>query len=93
MRIQRLAELDLLAIWEYSFQEWGAAHADRYLDSLDQRIRALARNPALGKSRDEVRKGYRALCVNRHTVYYTVSSEAIQIIRVLHGQMDPYRYL
>ena len=93
MRVQRLAEEDLLAIWEYSFQEWGATHADRYLDNLDQRIHALARNPSLGNCRDEVRKGYRALNVNRHTVYYTVSASAIQVIRVLHAQMDPYRYL
>ena len=49
-----LAELDLIGIWEYSFEQWDAAQADRYLDDLEDSIRLPADNPELGASRDYV---------------------------------------
>jgi toxin ParE1/3/4 len=93
IRLSVLAERDLIAIWEYSLEEWGAAHADKYLDELDVRLRALAGSPKSGAVRDDVRRKYRALFVNRHVVYYTVSLWTIHIVRVLHGQMDPSKHL
>jgi toxin ParE1/3/4 len=89
IRLQRLAEQDLIAIWEYRSTEWGAAHADAYLEHLDQRIQSLVRNPLSGLPRDHVRKGYRVLLVKRHAMYYTISHNFIHVTRVLHGQMDP----
>ena len=93
IRLSVLAETDLIAIWEYSFREWDDALADRYLGELDQGIQALAANPELGAARDSVRRGYRVLFINRHAVYYTVSPLIINVVRVLHGQMDPSRHL
>jgi toxin ParE1/3/4 len=46
-----LAELDLVDIWEYSFEQWDADQADKYLDELDRGISLLADNPELGVSR------------------------------------------
>jgi toxin ParE1/3/4 len=88
-----LAESDLIGIWQYSFEEWGAEQADKYLDELDTNIRLLAGNPELGSKRDYVREGYRVLFINRHAIYYTVTASAIHVIRVLHVQMDPDRHL
>lgn len=93
IRKHALAESDLISIWRYSFQRWGAAQADTYLDELDDGIQELARNPELGASRDYVRDGYRVLFVNRHAIYYTVTASTIHIVRVLHGEMDPGKYL
>lgn len=86
------ADRDLVGIWEYSRKQWNAHQADKYLDELDEGIRLLADNPNMGAERDYVRKGYRVLFVNRHAVYYIVKHSAIQIIRVLHEQMDPERH-
>lgn len=88
-----LAEIDLIGIWEYSFEQWDAAQADKYLDELDEGIRLLADNQELGASRDYVREGYRVLFVNRHAIYYTVTPATIHIVRVLHEQMDPGKHL
>jgi len=30
-----LAEQDLIDVWRYSYERWGAAHADAYLDQFD----------------------------------------------------------
>jgi toxin ParE1/3/4 len=88
-----LAESDLIGIWQYSFERWSADQADRYLDELDAGIQQLARNPELGARRDYAREGYRILLVNSHAIYYTVMPSTIHVIRVLHAQMDPGKYL
>jgi len=89
MRVHVLAEQDLIRIWEYSFAEWGTAHADAYLEHIDRCIQSLSRNPRSGLQRDHVRKGYRGLFVKRHAVYYIVGRSFVQVVRVLHAQMDP----
>jgi toxin ParE1/3/4 len=93
IHVQALAESDLIGIWQYSFEEWGEAQADRYLDELDSGIKGLAGNPELGIKRDYVRDEYRVLFVGSHAVYYTVTPTTIHVIRVLHGRMDPERHL
>jgi toxin ParE1/3/4 len=93
IRIHALAESDLIAIWEYTFREWGVDQADKYLDELDDGIRHLVDDPEIGVNRDYARAGYRVLFINEHAVYYTFDPSAIHVIRVLHGQMDPSRHL
>jgi len=93
IRKHAFAESDLIGVWQYSFQRWCAAQADKYLDELDDGIQQLARNPELGARRDYAREGYRVLFVNSHAIYYTVMPSTIHVIRVLHGQMDPGKCL
>lgn len=88
-----LAEGDLIDIWMYSFEQWDATQADKYLEELNEGIQSLADNPQLGTRRDYVREGYRVLFVNRHAIYYTATRSAIRIVRVLHEEMDPARHL
>jgi toxin ParE1/3/4 len=63
IHVSVLAESDLIGIWQYSFEEWGADQADRYLDELDSNIKLLADNLDLGIKRDFVSDGYRVLFV------------------------------
>jgi toxin ParE1/3/4 len=93
IRKRALAESDLIGIWQYSFEQWNAFQADKYLDELDSGIRQLADNPEMGAERDHVREGYRVLLINSHAVYYTLTPSAIHIVRVLHGRMDPGQLL
>ena len=92
IQIRALAEDDLIAVWSYTFQQWGERQADKYLDELDHGIHALAENAELGAKRDYVREGYRVLFINRHAVYYTVTPATIHVVRVLHGLMDPEQH-
>jgi toxin ParE1/3/4 len=93
VHVHALAESDLIGIWQYTFEEWGEAQADKYLDELDSGIKRLADNPDLGVMRGQVRDGYRALFVGSHSVYFTVTPTTVYVIRVLHGRMDPERHL
>ncbi|MCF7995881.1 MAG: type II toxin-antitoxin system RelE/ParE family toxin [Chromatiaceae bacterium] len=45
---QAAAEADLVAVWRYSFEAWGAHQADPYLDVLNEGMAGLADNPGLG---------------------------------------------
>lgn len=95
LRIRKtaLAENDLIGIWQYTFEHWDAAQADKYLDELDASIQRLANDPEMGEKRDNVREGYRVLLINSHAVYYVLTPSTIYIVRVLHGQIDPGRHL
>lgn len=90
---QALAEEDLIGIWFYSFEQWGAAQADTYLDLLNEGIFRLAENPEIGADCGHIRPGYRHLSVRQHMVYYRIGQGRIDIIRVLHESMDADRHL
>ncbi|MDO8768432.1 MAG: type II toxin-antitoxin system RelE/ParE family toxin [Burkholderiaceae bacterium] len=82
------AREDLKRIWRYTYQTWGEAQANRYLDDMNLTIERLAKNPELGSPRDHIRQGYRAMLCGRHLIFFTVQVDAIRIVRVLHERMD-----
>jgi toxin ParE1/3/4 len=85
---QHRARDDLLGIWLYSEERWGADQADRYLDQIDKAIRRLSDDPSLGVDFSHLREGYRRLTVARHRIFYLATQSTIEIIRVLHERMD-----
>ncbi|MCW5700066.1 MAG: type II toxin-antitoxin system RelE/ParE family toxin [Rhodospirillales bacterium] len=87
------AETDLENIWLCSFERWNEEQADRYYDELIRGIERLSDNPMLGKSREQIRKGYRSIQINRHVVYYRLQDNIIDIVRVLHQRMMPEKYI
>jgi toxin ParE1/3/4 len=87
-----LAEEDLIEIWLYTFEKWGAKQADTYLDQLNSGFCLLSENPKIGKNCAAIRKGYRRFQIKNHIVYYLLKSDRIDIIRVLHESMEPELY-
>lgn len=87
------AQEDLINIWLYTLKEWGIVQADYYLDELDDALHQLKTSPRLGVTRDDVRPGYHSLSIKKHIAYYRLSQQTIEVIRVLHGRMDPDRLL
>ena len=43
------AEIDLIEIWEYTFQTWSLEKANQYVSNLISSINTLCRNPKLEK--------------------------------------------
>ncbi|MEN3157628.1 type II toxin-antitoxin system RelE/ParE family toxin [Alkalimonas sp. NCh-2] len=94
LRISPKAESDLIGIWVYSCEKWGADQADNYLDRMETGMKQLTHHPLLGTDYAHVLPGYRRLQVEQHAVFYQVLKAEILVIRVLHLDMDaPARLL
>jgi toxin ParE1/3/4 len=89
-KISREASNDLEKIWLYTIETWSAEQADRYLNLLFDEIEYLCLKPKSGNDFGYVRKGYFRSRVKSHFIFYTINEEKneIEIIRILHQQMD-----
>jgi toxin ParE1/3/4 len=86
-RVSGRARRDLLQLWRYIAEDNEFA-ADRLIDLITQHFQLLGRNPYAGKSRDDLRPGYRSFPVGQYVVFYRLAEPGIQIMRVLHGKRD-----
>ncbi len=82
------ARTDLELIWRYSADNWGELRAETYLRSIFEAAERIKENPHLGRSREDVRHGYRSVFVGSHLLFYQLSQETVIIIRILHQRMD-----
>jgi len=55
---------------------------------LKQRLEWLAENPALGKSRDDVKEGYISFPEGRHVIFYRMAEGCIEVIGIVHQSED-----
>jgi len=86
--ISKKAITDLGDIWLYTAGKWSVTQADRYYSLIMNEIEFISRNVESGKSMEHLRKGYRASKVKSHLIFYRISSDVIEIVRVLHERMD-----
>lgn len=84
------AQNDLENIWLYTFENWSAEQADRYYNLILDEIEYLAENPGIGKDYSRLREGYLCSKVKSHFIFYKSNKKEnlVEIIRVLHQQMD-----
>lgn len=82
------AESDLIDIWVYTCEKWGADQADDDLDQLEVGMRPLIRHPLPGTDYAHVVPGYRRLQVEHHGVFYRVLEAEVLVVRVLHEYLD-----
>jgi toxin ParE1/3/4 len=74
-KLSPAAARDLEEIWLYVAADKPGA-ADRLIDDLSDRCRALALNPHIGRRRDELRPGLRSFPHGRYVIFYRVDDAA-----------------
>ena len=80
---------DLSAIWQYTCVRWSERQADKYYLLLIKSCEELAASPKLGKSYNEIAPGILGFLAYRHLIFFRkISDKEIEVIRILHGQMD-----
>jgi toxin ParE1/3/4 len=80
---------DLSAIWQYTCDTWSERQADKYYLLLIKSCEELAASPKLGKSYNEIAPGILGFLAYRHLIFFRkISDKEIEVIRILHGQMD-----
>lgn len=78
---------DIGEIWDYIAADSEAA-ADSWVDRLDAKLRLLAREPVIGRKRDELASGLRSVAFGRYTIFYEQMPDGIAITRLLHSARD-----
>lgn len=90
IKISKKALDDIESIWFFTAENWSVEQADRYYNTIFDEIEYLSVHPMSGRDYSQVRKNYRCSKVKSHLVFYRVneSGNAVEIILVLHQQMD-----
>ena len=90
-RLAPEAEVDLDDIWYYIAKESGSIDiADRFIDTVTDRFYLLARNPYIGRRRDEdLRPGLRTFPVGEYIIVYRIQKDdEVVILHVVRGSRD-----
>ena len=91
--IASAAKIDLKDIYQYGLRQWGQVQSDRYLENIKDQLWSLREQPLIGIDRSELLPDVRSLLIESHTLFYWVTTDRVEIIRLLHGRQDPQRHL
>ncbi len=82
------AELD--GIWYHIATKSGSVEiADRVIENITERFWLLARNPHIGRLRDDdLRPGLRSFPADDYIIFYRIESDGVLILHVIHGSRD-----
>jgi len=87
------ARADLKGIWVYTRREWNRQLADEYLVGLRRCLETLAEWPKVGSDCGYIRRGYRKYPCHRHVIFYCITADGIDVVRILHESMDVESHL
>lgn len=79
---------DLRRVGRYTQKEYGVKRRKKYLAQLDKRFIQLSKSPHLGRERPEIKPGYKNVVEGKHVIFCRMKDINIEILRVLHGNMD-----
>jgi toxin ParE1/3/4 len=88
IRLTPQAKADLDEIWSYTAKQWNIDQAEAYMRALGSTFQLLVLNPGLGRSIDDIRKGYYKFPTASHILIYRIKKTQVEIIRILHKSSD-----
>lgn len=86
LRLTRVAEQDLDDLYCEGFTQWGEAQADRYYDGLLARFERICEHPMMYPAVDDIREGYRRSVYEKHSIYFVIADDAVEIRAVVKRQ-------
>jgi len=92
-KLTQAAKNDLKEIWRYTVRKWNEQQAEKYIYQLEKKFKDLVHAPHLGRSRSDIKIGYRSLPEGKHVIFYRVTDDIIEIIGIPHASMDVETYL
>jgi toxin ParE1/3/4 len=87
-RLSPAAIKDLESIWQYTQQQWGVDQAQRYFETLVSAFESIAQTPNTSPACDHIRAGYRSQLIEKHVIYFRITTDGVDVIRILHVRMD-----
>lgn len=60
----------------------------RVIDDIEEKCKALAQMPEMGRLRPELVPGLRSLTVGNYLIFYRPTDHGIDVVRIAHGSRD-----
>jgi toxin ParE1/3/4 len=79
---------DLNEIWNYYERVAGRNTAEKIVRKIGDVIVTIEDHPFAGRTREELRSGFRSLAATPHVVFYRVKNNLPEIIRILDSRRD-----
>ena len=86
LRITQVAAQDFDDLYSEGFTTWGEDQADRYYDGLLKRFERICENPLMYPAVDHIRDSYRRSVYEKHSIYYVVVGDTVEIRAVVRYQ-------
>lgn len=86
------AKTDLKDIYPYELRQWGQTQSESYLENIKEQFWTLTKQPLIGADRSELLSSARSLPIASHILFYHLTSDTVEIIRVLHSRQEPQRH-
>jgi len=85
-------QVDFDEIWDYTAHRWGLDQAESYIRQVWDRIESLAAYPAIGQECADIRPGYYRISCGSQVLFYRLTTEGVDVVRILHERMDFERH-
>ena len=85
-RLSSAADQDFEQLFEYGIDNFGLAQAKSYVDGLIIQFQSIAENPLHYQAADHIRKGYRRSVYGKHAIYFVVSNDCVDVMRILRAE-------
>ena len=82
-----LAGADIADIWDFIAED-SITQADAWVDRLDGKLRLLATQPLMGRTRSELSSGLRSQPFERYVIFYEPLTDGIDVVRIIHSARD-----
>ena len=87
------AKLDLNEVWDYTLSQWGVDQAENYVRELWSTMEHAVSDRTGSVDIGDVRRGYRKSRSGFHVIFFKVTDDGIDVVRILHQRMDFERHL
>lgn len=81
------ARADLREIWDYIAGD-NLNAADALSETFYEKFELLRATPEAGRERKDLKIGLRSFPIGRYVIFYRVSEDAVEIVRVMHSARD-----
>lgn len=85
-RLSSNADQDFEQLFEYGIDNFGLVRAKSYVNGLIIQFQSIAENPLHYQAVDNIRKGYRRSVYGKHAIYYVVSNDCVDVMRILRAE-------
>lgn len=87
------ANRDLVEILRWTGVQFGREQAGACLREIHRVLRFVAENPGLLRPANDIRPDLSKYVIASHVAYARITQDELRIVRILHGRMEPKRWL